>query len=134
MADNSQPGAHADDYIGQLPLLARLPKEDRQALAARARTRAFPAGAVIMREGEPGDSLYVILEGRVNIVAAGSTGHEVMVAIMGPGDCLGEMSIVDGLPRSASAVAAISTRTFMVTRDAFVERSEERRVGKECRL
>lgn len=126
MTDENDQTPRAEDYVGQLPLLVRLPKEDRQVLAARAHLRSFATGAVIMREGEPGDSLHVIMEGRVNIVAARTTGHEVMVAIMGPGDCFGEMSIVDGLPRSASAIAASPTRTFMVTRETFVEWVSER--------
>ncbi len=118
--------SQADDYVGQLPLLVRLPREDRASLAARASLRAFPAGTVIFRQGDPGDSLHIIVEGRVNIVAAASGGDETTVALMGPGDCFGEFALVDGLPRSASAVTAIATRTFVVTRDAFVEWVTER--------
>lgn len=110
----------AEDYVGALPLLARLPKEDRLALAQRARLRSYRSGAVIFGQGEPGDALHVVVDGRVRIVAAGPNGEEATVAIVGPGDCFGEFSLLDGLPRSAAAIAPVATRTFTVTRDDFV--------------
>jgi CRP-like cAMP-binding protein len=115
-----EPAQQPEGLIAELPLLARLSREDRQALASRARLRSYPASAVIFREGEPGDSLHVIVSGRVRIVVSSGAGDEATVAVLGPGDCFGELSLLDGLPRSASAVASIATRTFVVTRDAFV--------------
>jgi len=115
-----------EEYVGALPLLARLPQPDRVALAHRARLRSFRAGTVIFGEGEPGDSLHVVVDGRVRIVAAGPNGEEATVAVVGPGDCFGEFSLLDGLPRSASAVAPVATKTFMVTREDFVDWVTER--------
>jgi CRP-like cAMP-binding protein len=116
----------AEEYVSALPLLARLPQPDRLALAHRARLRSFRAGTVIFGEGEPGDALHVVVEGRVRIVAGGPNGEEATVAVVGPGDCFGEFSLLDGLPRSAAAVAPVATRTFVVTRDDFVEWVTER--------
>jgi CRP-like cAMP-binding protein len=115
-----------EEYVGALPLLARLPQADRVALAHRARLRSFRAGTVIFGEGEPGDSLHVVVDGRVRIVAAGPNGEEATVAVVGPGDCFGEFSLLDGLPRSASALAPVATKTFMVTREDFVDWVTER--------
>jgi CRP-like cAMP-binding protein len=115
-----------EHLVAELPLLARLPREDRQALASRARLRSFSAGTVIFAEGSPGDSLHVVVEGRVRIVVSSGAGDEATVALVGPGDCFGELSLLDGLPRSASAVASVATRTFVVTRDIFVEWVSER--------
>ncbi|MGI8925435.1 MAG: Crp/Fnr family transcriptional regulator [Tepidiformaceae bacterium] len=112
--------------IRDLPLLARLPADDVRALASTARLRSFASGATVFREGEPGDSLYVVVEGHVRIVVGSSTGNETTVAIVGPGDCFGEFALLDGRPRSASAVAAEATRTFVVTREAFVTWLTER--------
>jgi CRP-like cAMP-binding protein len=118
---SQEPAQQPEILIAELPLLARLSKDDRQALASRARMRSYPAATVIFREGEPGDSLHVIVSGRVRIVVSSGSGEEATVAVLGVGDCFGELSLLDGLPRSASAVTSIATRTFVVTRDAFVE-------------
>jgi CRP/FNR family cyclic AMP-dependent transcriptional regulator len=126
MAANPQPNNGPEDYVTALPLLARLPQPDRLALAHRARLRSFKAGTTIFGEGEPGDSLHVVVDGRVRIVAGGPNGEEATVAVVGPGDCFGEFSLLDGLPRSASAVAPVATKTFMVTRDDFVDWVTER--------
>ncbi len=119
-------GETPEEYVSQLPLLARLPQGDRLALAQRARLRSYKAGTTIFGEGEPGDSLHVVVDGRVRIVAGGPNGEEATVAVVGPGDCFGEFSLLDGLPRSASAIAPVATKTFMVTRDDFVEWVTER--------
>jgi CRP-like cAMP-binding protein len=110
-----------DEYVGGLPLLARLPQGDRLALARKARLRSFRAGTTIFAEGEPGDALHVVVDGRVRIVVGGPNGEEATVAVVGPGNCFGEFSLLDGLPRSASAIASVPTKTFMVTREDFVE-------------
>lgn len=120
------PAAPAERYIADLPLLARLPVEDMRALASRGRMRTFPAGTTIFSEGEKGDSLHVVVDGRVRISVTSGSGDEATVAMVGPGDCFGELSLLDGRPRSASAVASTITKTFVVTRDAFGEWVGER--------
>ena len=122
----SRPNGNAADYVTALPLLARLPQADRMALAHKARLRNYKAGTVIFGEGEPGDAVHVVVEGRVRIVAGGPNGEEATVAIVGKGDCFGEFALLDGLPRSASAIASVATKTFIVTRDDFVEWITER--------
>ena len=114
--------ASNDTYIRDLPLLARLPDDDLKALAARGRVRRFTAGGTIFNEGDPGDSLYVVIEGRVRISRVSGSGDEATLALMGPGDCFGELSLFDGRPRSATA----TTRAFVVSRDDFVAWVRER--------
>jgi CRP-like cAMP-binding protein len=108
-----------EGHIRDVPLLARLPKEDVRALAARGRLRRFATGDLLVREGEPGDSLHVLVEGSVRIVMTSPEGGEVTVTVLGPGDCIGEFALFDGQPRSASAVAGAPTQTFVVTRQDF---------------
>jgi len=115
-----------EQLIAQVPLLARLSTEDIRALAARGRTRRHEAGAVIFREGDPGDSLHTVIEGSVRIAVASAAGDEATLAMLGPGDCFGELALLDGRPRSAGAVAASPARTLVVSRDAFVEWLRER--------
>jgi len=115
-----------ESIVGGLPLLARLPRDDRQALASRARLRHYPAGTTIFGEGETGDSLHVVVEGLVRIAVTSGSGDEATVAVVGPGDCFGELSLLDGRPRSASAIASVATKTFVVTRETFVDWISER--------
>lgn len=109
----------AAESLRSLPLLARLNTEDVRALASRGRMRRFNSGAYVVREGEPGDSLFVILEGRARVVFSSDGGEEATLAHLGPGDCIGEMTVFDGLPRSASVVASESMATLNVTREDF---------------
>ncbi len=122
----TQNSAGPEQVVRDLPLLARLPRDDRQALATRARLRSYPSGTTIFREGEPGDSMHVIVEGRVSVSVSNGAGGEATIASVGPGDCVGELSLLDGRPRSAAAIAATATKTMVVTRDSFVEWLAER--------
>ncbi len=110
-----------DHFLGELPWLARLPTEDRQALAHRARLRQFPAGTALVTEGSVADALFVITEGRARVVVSSGTGEEATLAMFGPGEPIGEFSIFDGLPRSASVIATIETTALMITREAVIE-------------
>jgi CRP-like cAMP-binding protein len=104
----------------ELPLLAKLPRDDLRELASIARVQHFRPGAVVFRQGEPGDSLHVIVEGSVRIDVVAPGGNETTMAILGPGECFGELAILDGRPRSANAVANQATRTLVVTRSDFI--------------
>lgn len=122
----SQPEVAHDTYIRDLPLLARLPEEDLQALASRGRVRRFPAAATIFREGDPGDALHVVVEGQVRITILSGSGSEAIVALVDTGDCFGEFALLDGKPRSATATAVKPTKTFVVTRNDFTNWLNER--------
>ena len=118
---NSDGHAREQSYIRDLPLLARLPEADLQALASRGRVRRFPAGSAIFHEGDPGDALHVVVEGQVRITVLSGAGNEATVATVDTGDCFGEFALLDGRPRSATATATRATRTFVVTRADFVD-------------
>ena len=85
-------------------------------LATRGQVRAFPKNAVIINEGDRGDSLYVILTGRVKVYVSDDDGREMILDIYGPGDYVGEMAL-DGRPRSASVMTLEQTSCSVVTRD-----------------
>ena len=109
-----------EQVLVELPLLAKLPHDDLRSLAAIARVQNFRAGSVIFRQGEPGDSLHAIVEGSVRIDVVSPSGSETTMAIMGPGECFGELAILDGRPRSANAIATHATKTLVVTRADFI--------------
>lgn len=87
--------------------------------------RSFAAGETIFREGDPGDGLYVISEGRVRIDAVfGQTSRRVL-RVFGPGEFFGEMAIIDSRNRSASAVAETDCRLSFVSRDEIIALMEQ---------
>jgi len=82
--------------------------------------RTFKAGQTILSEGDLGETAYIVLKGRVQI-SRGSSGGALRLAILGPGETLGEMSMIDDKPRSATAVAVDDTELTEIHRDAFYE-------------
>ncbi len=84
-------------------------------------TRVFQPGERIFREGDAADCAYVVSAGRVEI-RTHSGGEDRCVAVIGPGELLGEMAMLDNAPRSASAVASAPTELTIITRDQLVTR------------
>lgn len=95
-----------------------LNKSDLQAISARAVTRAFPRNTVVVTEGERGDSLYIILSGRVKFYVSDEQGKEIVLSEAGPGEYFGEISLDEG-PRSASVMTIEPTRFSIVPPDDF---------------
>jgi len=73
------------------------------------------AGTVVFKEGDSGREMFVILDGEIEVLRRSKRGHETRVAILGPSDWFGEMSILDVLPRSATTRALAPTRLLKVT-------------------
>jgi CRP/FNR family cyclic AMP-dependent transcriptional regulator len=101
------------------PLLAALSKEDLQALVKVARLRSWDAEQVLFQRGDPGDGIYAIVSGEVRIVLEGTNGTEVTVRLLTTGDVFGEFSVLDGAPRSATAIANTRLRALLITPAAF---------------
>lgn len=108
------------ESLGRVPFFSILDHADLTELAAGAQRRKFPARQVIFYADDPGSTLYLIESGRVKIVLPSEEGEEVILALLGPGDFFGEMSLFDGRPRSATAVASEPTEVMMLTRDHFL--------------
>jgi small-conductance mechanosensitive channel/CRP-like cAMP-binding protein len=108
--------------LGGVPLLAALPPEALQQLAASSHRLIFASGEIIVREGESGSSFYVIERGRVRVVLGQVNGHGGrVIAHLGPRDFFGEMSLLAGEPRSATVVADEDTVVVEVGRHTFQE-------------
>ena len=84
-------------------------------IAASGVVRSFPKQTVLIHEGDVGDSLYILLSGRVKVYASNAAGREVVLNFHGPGEYVGEMSL-DGAPRSASVVTMEPTTCAIVNR------------------
>lgn len=89
-------------------------------IAAGGVARAFPKSTVLIHDGDVGDSLFIILSGRVKVYASNEEGKEVVIDFHGPGEYVGEMSL-DGAPRSASVVTMEPTTCAIVNRMQFRE-------------
>ena len=89
-----------------------------KALAAHGLVRAYPKGAIIITEGDPSDSIYVVLSGRVKVYLSDEQGREVVLDEHGPGNYVGEMSF-DDLPRSASVMTLEPSTLSVVSGKAF---------------
>lgn len=99
--------------VGQL--IAALAEPSLRELAARGRIQSFRKDVVIIQEGDYGDTLYVLLAGRVKVFATGENDREVVIDTHGPGEYVGEMAL-DGGPRSASVITLEPTVCSVVTR------------------
>jgi CRP/FNR family cyclic AMP-dependent transcriptional regulator len=100
--------------------LAPLAPETLREIAATGVVRSYPKNTIIINEGEVGDSLYIVVSGRMKVYASNAAGREVVIAFHGPGEYVGEMSL-DGSPRSASVVTVEPTTCAVVNRASFRE-------------
>jgi CRP-like cAMP-binding protein len=90
-------------------------------LAGRLRQRRFRRNEVIFHQGDPGDSLHIVDDGSVKITLPSPEGEEAIIATLRQGGFFGELALLDGAPRSATAVALEPTTTLALPRDAFME-------------
>ncbi len=107
-----------ETLLKQVPLFANLPPEELVHLAGTGQFLALNAGQVVFSEGDPGDSAYVILDGKVNILRSGAA--EVVIASLRRGEIFGELALLDGEPRSATAVAHGDCALFAVAREDLI--------------
>lgn len=106
--------------LGSLALFRDLPDEALRFLAERLRRRTFAAGASVLTAEQPGEALYIVLEGSVRIFLDDADGSEVTLAFLGPGDSVGEMSLVDRSGRSANVTALEESTLLWLDRDTFL--------------
>lgn len=84
--------------------------------------KTFPAGAIIIAEDQPGEVAYIILQGSVKVCVEGADGSSVIIAIRGAGEVVGEMSLLDGLGRSATVITQEESVVLWLDRVAFWEK------------
>ena len=111
----------AIDALRRCPLFAPCPEGVLADVGRRLRHRHFRRNEVIFHQGDPGDALHVITSGSVKIVLPSPEGEEAIIATLRAGDFFGELSLLDGEPRSATAVAVESTETLSLPRNVFRE-------------
>lgn len=105
--------------MGEADFLERLTEDERAAIKRCARTRRFPKGVAVFGEGDRSDRVFVLTSGWIKINYYTHDGKEVVFSLAGPGELIGELSAIDGLPRSATAVAMEDVDALVVSAEDF---------------
>lgn len=100
-------------------LLAGVPAEDVRRVLGIARRRTFKRGEVVVHEGDPADSLHLVVSGRFAVQRTTRLGEDALIAVHGPGDAFGELALVEAGSRSATVAALESAETLAVHRIEF---------------
>ncbi|ACZ00368.1 Crp/Fnr family transcriptional regulator [Thermomonospora curvata] len=98
------------DVLGKAPLFEALDEQGAKALRANVTEVRLSRGQTLFNEGETGDRLYVVLEGKIKLTRTSNDGRENLLSVLGPGEMFGELSLFDPRPRTASAVAVTECR------------------------
>jgi len=107
------------NIIKKIPLFASLAEIDQQRLTSLLRRNSLRKGEVLFRQGDEGTALYIILQGRIKI-SVSRRADTVTLAILGEGEFLGEMALLDDLPRSADAIALEDSQLYALNRKDFL--------------
>lgn len=116
--------AQTADFLATIPLFSGLHRDELTKFAELTRERAYPKGSVILFQDDPGDSLFVLREGRVKVVLIGEDGREVILGVLEPGAHFGELALIDDQPRSAHVIAMDDAQLLVLRREDFRRRVE----------
>ena len=112
------------DFLATVPLFSGLDRVELQRFAELTREKFYPRGSVILFENDPGDSLFVVREGRVKVVLIGEDGREVILGVLSVSEHFGELSLIDDRPRSAHVIAMEDSHLLVLRREDFRGRVE----------
>ncbi|HEV3486506.1 MAG TPA: Crp/Fnr family transcriptional regulator [Vicinamibacterales bacterium] len=111
----------AVEALARCPLFENASRDMLESLANRLRRRRFRRNEVIFHQGDPGDSLHVVASGAVKILLPSAEGEEAIIATLRPGDFFGELALLDGATRSATAAAVEPTETLVLPRSVLMD-------------
>lgn len=115
----------AEEFLAKVPMFNLLARGELAQIASKARLLSLPGGPIV-REGDPPDGLYVIKSGMAKVTKASRTGGaEAVLGLLRPGDSFGEVSLIDGQPRTADVTAMQPMECYFLPRDAFLAALEE---------
>jgi CRP/FNR family transcriptional regulator, cyclic AMP receptor protein len=106
--------------LAALPLFAGVSEVGIAEIAALAAVIDYPSGSIIFAEDEPGDALYTVLRGRVEMRCRDRWGHQQTLATLGPGALLGEIALLTDEPRSATAVTVTEATMLRLAHETFM--------------
>lgn len=108
-------------FLRQVPLFESLSEDELQALSNVTIARTFTRDSIIILAEEEGDTLFIIRRGQVKVSIVSEDGREVILSLLGPDAVFGELSLLDGKPRSANVIATEETDLIMLRRADFVQ-------------
>ena len=116
--------------LGKVPIMSTLSRDELGLFVDRAEVASFPAGTLLIEQGEKTSELYVVLSGRVRVFLVGTdhkTGHvrEITLAVEGQGSFIGEISLLDLEPRTASVVTLEYSTFMMISRESLTRTIEQ---------
>jgi len=112
-------------FVQESPMFHYLDDKDTRTLSQYLQFRRMKRGEVIFREGDPGDYVVFIFKGSVEVSTKNPEGEDYSLAQLGWGTSVGEMALIDELPRSATANVVDDIEFFMLTRDSFNDISQK---------
>jgi len=107
------------ELLHSMQIFSELPESELNKIARLLKEHKFAENELIFSQGEPGDALYIVLQGRVRIATTDHFGRERVLAFYGPGEFFGDMAVMTGAPRSASASASTDVRLLQLRKDDF---------------
>lgn len=108
-------------FLRMVPIFSELDEPDLEKIAGLGTIKKYKKGNVIVLEQEAGASLFIIINGKVKVVRTDDEGREVILTLLGPGEFFGEMSLLDGMDRSATVVANSKADLFVIHRMEFLK-------------
>jgi CRP/FNR family cyclic AMP-dependent transcriptional regulator len=106
-------------FLRRVPLFYGLNESQLDLLSTGSTRRSYAKGRTLVAEGEPSQSLFVLLSGRAKVQRSDSEGKEVIIAVIGPGEFIGEMSLIDDEPRSASVITLETCEFLSIRKESF---------------
>lgn len=107
--------------LGRIPLFSRLEAPELSALVSLAQSRQFAARQSVVEQGQPGGDVFAIVSGHLKAVTRAASGKDVLLAIMGPGEIFGEVTLLDGSPRSATVTTLEPSELLVLKREDFLK-------------
>ncbi|MCJ7537410.1 MAG: Crp/Fnr family transcriptional regulator [Anaerolineales bacterium] len=110
---SAPPGA--PEFLSSLPLFADLTGDQLDQIAQRVQRRTYAYGITLFHQDMPGTMMYMIESGSVRVISIGRTGQELTLNVLGPGELFGELSLLDGQQRSATAITLAPTVAWLLS-------------------
>lgn len=114
------------DKLSEMQLFADFAWPDLEALAGYLQCYQLKAGVTVFKEGQPGNYMCLLVSGRIEILKDTHAGEHIHLVEVSPGKAFGEMSIIDGEPRSATCRAVVDSELLLLTKDNYLRILKER--------
>ncbi|GLR11605.1 Crp/Fnr family transcriptional regulator [Chitinimonas prasina] len=106
--------------LKQIPLFYGLSDEELSHIEASAAAKTYPKGAIIINEGDAGSSMFLLMQGRLKVFVSDSNGKEYVLAVLGPGEYVGELALLDDEPRTASVETEEQSTFLVIQKEDFL--------------